>query len=105
MSITWNTPAGRPSSAAATVAVTGDLDIVGSVRLRETVHHLVDDGHVEVTLDLGGVDFMDCAGVGALVDVRRRVREAGGELALGARTRAVTRVLSLVGLQHSFAAA
>ena len=105
MNISWSTAGTGQSPAAATVAVVGDLDIVASVGLREAVHDLVDGGHVELTLDLGGVEFIDCAGVGALVAARRSVREAGGELALGARGQAVTRVLRLVGLQDSFVAA
>jgi anti-anti-sigma factor len=87
------------SSETVTMAVTGDLDLEGALRLREAVRRQVAIGvSADVTMDLSHVDFMDCAGVGALMWTRRRVSGAGGRLVLTGGNRSVTRLLEPLGL-------
>ena len=82
------------------VAVTGDLDLEGALRLRDAVRRQVAIGvSADVTMDLSHVGFMDCAGVGALMWTRRRVNGAGGSLVLTGGSRSVVRLLEPLGLR------
>src|SRR5437667_10754507 len=57
----------------AMVAVEGDLDCATAPRLRNTLEALAPAGQV-VLVDLSATDFMDCAGMGALVTSHQRLR-------------------------------
>ncbi|GEP34954.1 hypothetical protein NSZ01_27220 [Nocardioides szechwanensis] len=82
-----------------TMAVSGDLDLEGALRLREAVcRQLAPDVAADVTMDLTDVRFIDCSGVGALLWTRRRVRDSGGTLVLSGGNRSVTRLLHPLGL-------
>ena len=82
-----------------TMAVTGDLDLEGALRLRDAVRRQVAIGvSADVTMDLSHVGFMDCAGVGALMWTRRRLNGSGGTLVLVGGSRSVTRLLQPLGL-------
>jgi anti-anti-sigma factor len=51
-----------------------------------------------VIVDLGALEFIDCAALRALVGARQRARRAGGEVLLAAPAGAVARMLDLTGL-------
>jgi len=53
-------------------------------------------------VDLEGLDFIDCGGLGVLVGVLRRVRASGGDLPLAAPQRMVRKVLTVTGLMDVF---
>ncbi len=53
-----------------------------------------------VTLDLGGVTFVDSSGLGALVAALRYCRDRGGTLVLAGPRPGVRRLLSLTGLDR-----
>jgi anti-anti-sigma factor len=74
------------------VEVTGELDLQ-AVPLLDALG--IDP--CLVVLDLHGVTFMDCSGVRALLEARRRAVAAGGSLHLAAPSR---HVLSLLTLTH-----
>ena len=88
-----------------TLVVSGDLDLDGSIRLQERVRHAVLAGRTDLTVDLAGVDFIDCAGVGALVATRRKLENLGGGMAVSGTNRVVGRVLELLGMRETFASA
>ena len=74
------------------VEVAGELDLQ-AVPLLDTLG--IDPCFV--VLDLHGVTFMDCSGVRALLEARRRAVAAGGSLHLAAPSR---HVVSLLRLTH-----
>jgi len=79
------------------VALRGDLDATSA----EGVGALVTTVAVRVPwliVDLGELEFIDCAGLRALAGVQRRALRAGGSLVLAAPSRLVRRVLDLTGL-------
>jgi anti-anti-sigma factor len=82
-----------------TMAVTGDLDLEGALRLREDVRRRVAVGvPADVTMDLSDVRFMDCSGVSALMWTRRRLSGSGGRLSLTGGNPTVNRLLAPLGL-------
>lgn len=65
--------------------------------LRAAVRSLVKQG---ILLDLESLTRLDSVGTGTLLDAVQFVREAGGEVALGALSLAARNVLDLLGLSR-----
>ncbi len=89
---------GRPSAPSLTRAHAG-----GQSR-RGAAGRLAAKGAVRLIVDLGGVDFLDSTGLGALVGGLRRLREAGGSLALAISTPRILRIFQITGLTQALAA-
>lgn len=87
---------------AAVVQVCGELDLSTAPRLDEQLVILADEGVVDVTVDLAGLDFMDCSGLRALVAGVQRFREQGGDLGLRSPRPSTRRVLKVLGLTNLF---
>jgi anti-sigma B factor antagonist len=73
------------------LAVIGELDLAAVPRVRQLVQQAlrpVDSGSgttgsaPRIILDLSSVDFLDSAGLGVVLGVVRRARQAGGEAAV-----------------------
>ncbi len=66
------------STAPLVVRVSGEIDIASGPKLREELLGVMRRHGARLALDLGGVTFMDCAGINALVAALRHARLAGG---------------------------
>jgi anti-sigma B factor antagonist len=68
----------------AIVKVSGDitLNAGGDVRLRDKVQSLIQQGHKQLLVDLGGVSYVDSAGLGQLVQIQTTTSNNGGKLKL-----------------------
>ena len=80
------------------IHIGGEIDLATCPQLQAVVVDLVDRGCYQLILDLEQVSFMDCAGIGVLVDARRRVQEHGGSGEAGQAQTAAWRVLALTGM-------
>ena len=90
------------SDGSATVQVTGDVDCYTSPQLRSAFLSLVESGTRQVTLDLGGTQFVDSTGLSVMVGALKRLREQGGNLVLRRPTPATLRLLEVTGLTSVF---
>lgn len=81
------------------VVAEGELDLVGVPRLLDA---LPGPGDTPVVVDLGSVGFMDSSGLRSLLEARQRCRDAGRGFAIARPSKAVRRVLELVGLTSEF---
>jgi anti-anti-sigma factor len=81
--------------------LSGELDISGIDQLWDTVTALHRDGHAHVVLDLAGLDFLDAAGLGALVRADRLFRADGARLVLSGVRPVHRRLLQLTGLDRT----
>ena len=77
------------------VRVDGDVDVANTLALRDRLAEVMSDERAAVLLDLGGVDFIDSAGVGLLVSAHRRAHAASGAFAIAGVSPTVARVLQL----------
>ncbi|THA72737.1 anti-sigma factor antagonist [Streptomyces sp. A0958] len=88
--------------------ISGELDLVTSPAVRQSVHDVVAVGRHDVVLDLSGVQFCDSSGVGVLIALRRLMRSCGGRLRLILPARGaeegshVNRVLAALGVRRLF---
>jgi anti-sigma B factor antagonist len=64
----------------AVLKVSGSLDATTAQEFRAAIDELLRDGRRRIVLDLGGVEFIDSSGLGALVGSLVRARRVGGEL-------------------------
>jgi len=64
------------------VTINGDITLNkgGDVLLKDKIHSLLQQGTKKILLDLGGVSYVDSAGLGQLVQVRTTVGNNGGAL-------------------------
>lgn len=97
------TAGGRAQAGSAqqtTVCWEGDLDVASGPVLAAAVQVLADLGVRSVVLDVSGVGFLDCGGLGALLAADTRLPDG---LLLACPSRPVRWLLSLVGLDDRFA--
>ena len=76
----------------------GEIDSDAAAHFREVVAGL--QSPERLVLDLGGVVFMDSAGLGALIGGIRRIRERGGEVVIASGRPPLTRLLLCTGLDR-----
>ena len=63
--------------AAPVVVVTGEIDVATSPQLRTELNRSSSAAHGDITLEFGGVSFVDSSGLGVLVGTYKRLREDG----------------------------
>ena len=93
---------GRASGAGVVLTVLGDLDMAGAPALRQAVVAEVSGGTRLLVLDLTAVDFLDSAGLGAMVGGLRRLRAHGGDLMVVCPEPRIRRVFESCDLDRVF---
>ena len=88
----------------AIVQVAGEVDVYTAPMLREQIRELAAKSAMHLIADLGQVDFLDSTGLGALVGGLKRLREAGGSLALVISSPRILRIFQVTGLTKVLAA-
>ena len=79
---------------------TGDLDVYTVGSLRDAIANILEGGggdSAKVVVDLDGVPFMDSSGLGALMGGVRRLREAGGDLAISCTREQHLKLFTITG--------
>lgn len=75
----------------------GEIDLATVGQLKRELGELVDAGFARVVIDLRGVEFMDSAGLHALLSAYSDAQRDGWELSLIPGPRAVQRVFEITG--------
>ncbi|MDQ3958050.1 MAG: STAS domain-containing protein [Actinomycetota bacterium] len=76
---------------------TGDLDVYTVGSLRDAIGAMIEGETPLVVVDLDGVPFMDSSGLGALMGGVRRLREAGGDLAIACTREQHLKLFTITG--------
>jgi anti-sigma B factor antagonist len=76
----------------------GELDAYSVAQFREAFAELAEEGRVIV--NLAGVQFMDSAGLGALIGGIRRIRESEGRVAIFSDRDPITKLLHTTGFDR-----
>ena len=85
------------------ITVTGDVDLGTAEQLLVRLTALIGTARREIGLDLSGVTFIDCAGLTALLTIRKAVQAQDGWLDLVAVSRCVGRLIKIIGLRDVLA--
>lgn len=75
----------------------GDLDVYTVGSLRDALGSIVELDSPKVVVDLDSVPFMDSSGLGALMGGVRRLREAGGDLAISCTREQHLKLFTITG--------
>jgi anti-sigma B factor antagonist len=85
------------------------LDISGQIKftqgdemLKDKIHSVVHQGNKKILVNLGGVDYVDSAGLGELVGAYTTVAKAGGSMKLLNVTKKMRDLLSITKLLTVF---
>lgn len=81
------------------LSLKGELDLYSTPRLVAELEALALDG-AEVVLDLTVVTFIDSTALGAILLGARRLRQAGGGIALVSSSPTTTKLLTIVGIDR-----
>ena len=76
---------------------TGDLDVYTVGSLRDAIASILEEDKPHVVVDLDSVPFMDSSGLGALMGGVRRLREAGGDLAIACTREQHLKLFTITG--------
>lgn len=82
--------------------VEGEIDVATADEMRRVALAVMDEHGPSLTLDLSEVSFMDCAGLTALLSVRRVARARGGHVSLTGLSDMILRLLHITGLKPEF---
>ena len=80
----------------------GELDAYTAGDLRTSFADCVDQGHVQLVVDLDGVTFMDSSGLDVLIAGLKSARARGGSLQVICRRARIVRVFTMTGLHKLF---
>ena len=84
------------------MTVTGHVDSVTYGEFESSLQAEMEQGRVNVALDLSGVEFMSSAGLRVLVNARKTVKNAGGRIVIAQPSPQVTETLEIAGLEILF---
>ncbi|HEU5169964.1 MAG TPA: STAS domain-containing protein [Gemmatimonadales bacterium] len=95
----------KDSGGVTVVRVEGQLIVGNRQELKDLVGKALDAGERKFLIDFAGAGYIDSSGLGALVSLSRRVREAGGELRLSGLNEDLRSLFELTKLDTLFAIA
>jgi len=79
----------------------GLLDAFSEPTFRKVLDKCVEEGPFNIILDLSQIDFIDSSGIGALVQIAKKIQGSGGSLQLITNPR-VMQTVKMVRLEQFF---
>jgi anti-anti-sigma factor len=96
---------GRSAPATTRATIVGEIDLATMPLLRDRLMGAMHDKTLDLLdIDLTGVEFLDCAGIGALVGVYNTAVQSGRRVQLSHPQPFVRHVLDLTGVLRIFTA-
>lgn len=80
------------------IRITGRVDHATASDLEAMLKNLVENNHINLVVNLQGVDFMSSRGLGVLVSTMKTLKRVNGDLRLCTPSARVEEVLRLAGL-------
>jgi len=94
--------AAHVSDATYVLALAGEVDLAQAAELDDELKSLVDEGAMQIIVDLLEVPFLESSALGVLLKYSRLLRANGGELTLVTDDVRVLRVIEITGLAEHF---
>ncbi|MBI2264755.1 MAG: STAS domain-containing protein [Armatimonadetes bacterium] len=85
-----------------TVAVTGEIDVYTSPKLKEHITELIEKGHYNLVINLEGVRYIDSTGLGVLIGALKKVRDHNGSINLICTNPQIKKIFNITGLVKIF---
>ncbi len=80
----------------------GRVDSSGALEMGESLQKAVSEGDTRLVLDMGGVSYINSAGLRTLADILTQCRANDGDLLLAALSPKVERVFKIIGFDKFF---
>lgn len=80
----------------------GEIDLYTAPEFKERMVQLIEDGKKRIVVDLSDATFVDSTTLGVLVGGVKRLRPAGGTLALVCTDQNITKIFEITGLDRVF---
>ena len=80
----------------------GEIDLYTAPEFKERMVELIEDGKKRIVVDLSAATFIDSTTLGVLVGGVKRLRPAGGSLALVCTDQNITKIFEITGLDRVF---
>jgi anti-sigma B factor antagonist len=87
----------------AAVAVAGEVDLYTAPALKAAISETIDNGTRSLLVDLSRTTFIDSTTLGVLMGAVKRLRPAGGELAIACSDPNVRKIFAITLLDRIFA--
>ncbi len=91
-----------PKDGVRVLAVRGRLNAITSGELKDKLKQLVDEGVIDIVLDLSAVTFIDSSGLSAIVSGLKVTREQAGSLKIVGLNPSTKKVFELTRLDKVF---
>lgn len=85
-----------------TLVLEGRVDSLGASELESALDEALEQEYHKLVLDMGGVQYINSAGLRTLADAVTRARNRGGDVRLVALTPRVARVFKIIGFDRFF---
>ena len=92
----------RPAYAGVVLRVSGEIDIQTSPLLDDHLQRVLAEGASSITVDLGGVTFLDSTGLSVLIAGLKRCQTEAGDLRVVSPRPNVRKVFEVTGLTDAF---
>jgi anti-sigma B factor antagonist len=80
----------------------GEIDLYTAPEFKERMVELIEGGRKRIVVDLSEATFIDSTTLGVLVGGVKRLRPAGGSLALVCTDQNITKIFEITGLDRVF---
>jgi anti-sigma B factor antagonist len=80
----------------------GEVDLYTAPEFKERMVELIEGGKKRIVVDLSDATFIDSTTLGVLVGGVKRLRPAGGSLALVCTDQNITKIFEITGLDRVF---
>ena len=80
----------------------GEVDLYTAPEFKERMVQLIESGKKQIVVDLSQATFIDSTTLGVLVGGVKRLRPAGGSLALVCTDQNITKIFEITGLDRVF---
>jgi anti-anti-sigma factor len=84
------------------VTVSGRIDTSTSNDFEEALQDLLEKGQKNLVMDFAAVDFLSSSGLRVLVSIRKKLREAGGDIVLATPSERAADSFEIAGLDKLF---
>lgn len=92
----------RHSAQVSLIDLRGRLTFFEVGILRESITRLVREGHKQLVLNLGGLEYLDSSGIGELARLYVSVVKSGGEMKVTGLTPKIEQILKITHLSQVF---
>ena len=84
------------------ISLAGEVDLYTAPEFKQQLLEVIDQGGRDVIVDLTDTTFIDSTTLGVLVGGVKRLRPAGGSLALVCTDENITKIFEITGLDRVF---